>query len=325
MALVRSLVSAADLLRVRHALRDLEVERHMRAASDPTMLFAGVIFGHSGLVATGFHEPLWAFKRALFYHGDRIVEAHVRTFGLDRLQEDLSARMEPETFYTFPPGEIDRLGLACDHARMVALFDEVRSRVLALTALDAGARTRVLRCLVAATHRALESTFLQREWETVDLADPGGWQRALSIVEREEHAKNVRVVTQVLEAKLALGRFPVYAHPDERIVAATSRWFTLLDDPLDLAEDLAGRLPNYVFVFAQRTGEWESLRRGIEAKAGRIDPEALLLDHCPLAHGLYREAQFTARREFVEVFPVLPHLLAWWVERRATRRGESPF
>lgn len=315
-----------DLYKTRRALRALPPREHAIAHRDPTMLFTGVMLGHAAFIETGYHHVLWPLKTALFLHGDRIVEAHVRRFGTARLRELLQSHQAEDRFMRFPAEDMEEIAMEDEHALLDEDYSRVEHRAReALPALSDEKRERLLAHLVATTRAALESVLLQDEWGAVDKADSGAGEAALAVVQKEEQAKNVRVVVTSLQVKECLGPVPDFPHSDDEIVSATSRWFTLLDDPLDILEDLQQDLPNYLVAWALREGELPALKQAVAEGWGGQQPLRLVREAAPRTHAALITEYEAARRRFIRVFPVLPRLFAWTIERAARRRGRSPF
>ncbi|MBI3039802.1 hypothetical protein HYY75_12285, partial [bacterium] len=197
--------------------------------------------------------------------------------------------------------------------------------VLQFEFLSIGKRGELLSCLVAAWNHGIESAFLQDQWEKVDISNPENWKEALQIVQNEEEKKNVSVVTSFIGAKKLFPAFPKFENSDEEIIRATSRWFTLLDDFLDLREDQTLHLPNYFFPFSMRNSEYQNLCELVESrKTGQISLRSLR-SFCPKTYDLYLHEYRKSRRRFIKTFPVLSVLFALAIEKRALGKRESPF
>lgn len=257
-------------------------------------------------------EGLWHLKAALFQCGDRVVEMIVQEHGVNFYRSLLDTRMSTESFITFEGVELPLSGSTdvrgwADGSRECEAW--LRSH---LTPEQA---RQILSSWIKATNKALMSVLHCEAWERA--CDERSAPRLIEIARDEEKDKNIEVVCSLLEASDAFEDLCPYQGQERRIVTATSRWFTLIDDWLDLERDWEGRQPNHIVARLIENNELESLG----AKSLRND----FSSRAPLTASWYREAFATARTEFVSVFPVAPRLFRWMIERRALKAGVSPF
>lgn len=114
------------LFSLRRAFRRLPVERHLRPASDPTLMFAGILYGRRAFVETGLHRIFWDLKRALFFYGDAIIEAYLKKYGIESLCHSYGSTRSDDAFFLFPEQAVRELGLTAEHGCLVELYASVR-------------------------------------------------------------------------------------------------------------------------------------------------------------------------------------------------------
>ena len=76
-----------ELYTIRKALKQLPNRCGVKASSDPTMLFSGLVWGADIFVTKGLAKALWPLKTALFQYGDELIEAVINEVGLDKFKE----------------------------------------------------------------------------------------------------------------------------------------------------------------------------------------------------------------------------------------------
>ncbi|MGE4159028.1 MAG: hypothetical protein AB7F75_08015 [Planctomycetota bacterium] len=299
-----------DLWALQSALSGWAPVEGIAPHKDPTMSFTALLWGRDLALRRGLSAAFWPLRVSLFRHGDDLVELLVAKTGFERFRRHYESVSRPEAFYLFEEAAVSEAGASSllnrVHEGYVLCQQEVLRRFPPESAQlgDAGegrVASGILRTWIAATHCALRSVLAGQGFgEAVARGDGAG---ALRICEQAEEQKNVKVVMAILAAgdvATAGGRRPFRAADWEPLVRASSRWFTLLDDQLDLESDAATGEPNRARAILTLEGP--------EKGAQRI-----------------KEETAKARDDFERHFPVLPRLAADRIERAVLKEGRSPF
>ncbi|HSA59733.1 MAG TPA: hypothetical protein VLJ37_08625 [bacterium] len=326
--MLAKLLAYRDFARMTWVIRkELKCEiEDVDAALAPTLVFPGILFGYDAFVRTGCHKIFWKFLKAVLYYGDRIIENFIHRYGTDVLKGLLDSQKTKDDFFLFPQDMTDRIGVGREHERLAAYYDQIRFDCEHFEALDPSGRERMLQCFVASSYAAIESTIFEDGWRKLDREDPDIAKKLLESVARTEYAKNVRVVMECLRIKELFGGFPVYPVDDHTMVCRTSHWFTLIDDLLDFKEDVTLNVPNHLVAFSHAEGEWKDMERCLNTSSLAVIPPDVLKKTAPRTMERFWFEYKSAKRSFVEAFPLCPRLLAGLIEWRALgARHLSPF
>jgi|GEM_PF-5560001 len=306
-------------------LAKLPTHLHMVAHKDPTMLFSGLMFGRENFLRCDFHKIVWNYKIGLFYYGDLIVEKCAISVGTKRLREHFESNSSRKKFYDFCPEFIKTANAESEYDNFKLFFGKVERDLWNYEYFSEKCREGLFDCFIDSWHQGIKSAFFQEIWNRVSLEDHRLWKKALRVVKAEEYQKNVRVVTAFLQSRKLFPHYNIFLFSDNEIVAKTSRWFTLLDDPLDLKEDMEKHSPNYLIPFAMRFGELSKLRKIAEDYSNTNAIFDSLKNECPRTFMAYKREYQKARREFIISFPFFSRLFVKFIEKRAFENNQSPF
>jgi hypothetical protein len=303
-----------DLFRIFFYLKNFPEVQGVVACRDPTMLFTALMWGENLARKKKLSEAFWPLKTALFQAGDRLIEKVTAAKGLKALKEDYEKGKKEHDFYLFSPELLGDLKDSRDFSDLKQGYGDCRRKLETFFPQEA---SWVLKEWISATNLALESVFVLEDWSCS--FETRNAPELLKMIAEEEEAKNVRVLCRLLQGGEAFQSPLPYAGREEEIVRACSRWFTLLDDFLDLRSDYEERQPNHLLarlVFFEE----DSFFIGKVLSEDKDFHEA-----CPRTFIWYREALGEARRRFISVFPVCSRFFACVIEGRARKKGQSPF
>ena len=290
---------------IRSALKQLPDKSNVKASRDPTMLFSGLVWGKNIYVDKGLMVALWPLKTALFQHGDRLIESLINHTGLEGFKDHFIHHESDRCFYLFDEQQIIDSGAQLDHKGMKEGYEQCS---LILQNKFPNKYNDILNHWIIATNKAIRSVFFLDEWNAAlkNLDASEMWR----VVCEEEEAKNVAVVCEIIKAGRVVSPSFSYSGDPIDLIRASSRWFTLIDDYLDLEEDDKGGQPNYLIALLHQQDEWQ------QWKSCKSFPKTL---------EKYKTLLSDARNDFKKNFPVLPSLFTWWIEREAKKKGKSPF
>jgi len=306
--------SLFELMRIRKSLKTLANRRGVLACKDPTMLFSGLLWGEKIFVGEQFMRAFWPLKVALFQYGDHLIEAIIKNQGLQRFKDHYMNSRKLFQFYLFDLDQVSKAGVMESYKGMRQGYQDCATFVRQHYSASAG---EIMNQFIAATHKAIESVFFTEKWSETHLTADGN--KLWELVCKEEKAKNVAVVMLLLEAARPLEIPFSLDGKKEELLKVSSRWFTLIDDWLDLKRDVEEAQPNYLTAILHQKDEWHNWSRSRPASLSEFKKT------CPNTLEAYNNHLQQARRDFQKTFPVIPWFFTWWIEREARIKEKSPF
>jgi len=303
-----------ELVAIRKALKQFPDVVGVKASSDPTMLFSGLVWGKRIFVQYNLMHALWPLKTALFQSGDKIIEVVIDKVGLDNFKEHFLKNENENSFYQFDPDHIQKSHMGESHKLLLGGYEKCLKQLVQNCPQY---QESIKAQWVKATNQAIRSTFFLSDWQKA--LEVNSHEQMMRVAKEEEEAKNVTVVATIVLAAKVLGEFSYKNDPVE-LIRASSRWFTLIDDYLDLEEDVVGAQPNYLVGLLHKHDEFLAW-----SEYSNTNRMAEFKTICQKTWADFSSQLEAARIEFKKLFPVLPALFAWQIERKAKKKGQSPF